>query len=266
MKRIAWITDIHLDFVSGQGLSAFCGQIKSALPDLVLLGGDISIAPTLREDFRRLEVELSLPIYFVLGNHDFYQGSITSVRSLVASLSDQSKWLRWLTRCGVVPLTETACLIGHDGWADGRMGNASASRVMLNDYLLINELAYLPVAERFDRLHRLGDEAAAYIKQVLPEALEKYQQIILVTHVPPFRQACWHEGQISDDEFLPHFTCQAVGDVLMSIMQQHPDRQMLVLCGHTHGSGEATILPNLRVITGRAQYGVPQMQSLLEVE
>ena len=23
MKRIAWITDIHLDFVSGQGLSAF---------------------------------------------------------------------------------------------------------------------------------------------------------------------------------------------------------------------------------------------------
>lgn len=34
---------------------------------------------------------------------------------------------------------------------------------------------------------------------------------------------------------------------------------------HTHGSGEAQILPNLRVLTGGARYGAPVVQRVLEV-
>jgi hypothetical protein len=45
-----------------------------------------------------------------------------------------------------------------------------------------------------------------------------------------------------------------------------PDRQMTVLCGHTHGSSEAEILPNLRVLTGGAVYGNPCVQRLLLVD
>jgi hypothetical protein len=41
---------------------------------------------------------------------------------------------------------------------------------------------------------------------------------------------------------------------------------MTVLCGHTHSSGEAQILPNLRVLTGGAVYGKPALQRVLEVE
>ena len=40
----------------------------------------------------------------------------------------------------------------------------------------------------------------------------------------------------------------------------------MVLCGHTHGSGEAPILSNLRVLTGGAVYGKPGVQRVLEVE
>jgi hypothetical protein len=29
---------------------------------------------------------------------------------------------------------------------------------------------------------------------------------------------------------------------------------MVVLCGHTHGSGELEVLPNLRVLTGGSKY------------
>ncbi len=42
--------------------------------------------------------------------------------------------------------------------------------------------------------------------------------------------------------------------------------QMTVLCGHTHGSGDAQILPNLRVLTGGAVYGRPGVQRVIEVE
>ena len=83
--------------------------------------------------------------------------------------------------------------------------------------------------------------------------------------MPPFREACWHEGRISDDDWLPHFTCKAVGDVLSEAMRARPDRQMTVLCGHTHGAGEAEILPNLRVSTGGAVYGEPEVQRVFEV-
>lgn len=84
------------------------------------------------------------------------------------------------------------------------------------------------------------------------------------THVPPFKEACWHDGEISDDKWLPHFACKAVGNVLEKLMIEHPDRQMTVLCGHTHSSGRAEILPNLFVKTGGAEYGSPAIQEIIE--
>jgi len=37
------------------------------------------------------------------------------------------------------------------------------------------------------------------------------------------------------------------------------------LCGHTHSPGEASILPNLTVLTGGAVYGQPVIQRMLEL-
>jgi hypothetical protein len=85
------------------------------------------------------------------------------------------------------------------------------------------------------------------------------------THVPPFRESCWHEGQVSNDDWLPLFTCKAVGDVLVEAMAAAPDQKMTVLCGHAHGGGEAEILPNLRVLTGGARYGNPAVQQVIGV-
>ena len=49
-------------------------------------------------------------------------------------------------------------------------------------------------------------------------------------------------------------------------MAAHPECEMTVLCGHTHSPGEAQILPNLRVLTGGAEYGRPALQRVLTVE
>ena len=89
--------------------------------------------------------------------------------------------------------------------------------------------------------------------------------VIVLTHVPPFREACWHRGRVSDDEWLPHFACRAVGEALVEAMAAHPECEMTVLCGHTHSAGEAQVLPNLRVLTGGAEYGRPEVQRVLTV-
>ncbi len=86
----------------------------------------------------------------------------------------------------------------------------------------------------------------------------------MLTHVPPFREASWYDGQISPDEWLPNTTCKAIGDLLREVAQANPSGRLKVLCGHTHGSGQAQIEANLAVTTQGASYGNPDFV-LLEV-
>jgi 3',5'-cyclic-AMP phosphodiesterase len=265
--KLAWLTDVHLNFLRPPGVEAFFAMLAETPCDAILLSGDIGEADDVCHLLNALDTVVQRPVYFVLGNHDFYRGSIAGVRADVEALCSACPNLHWLPGSGVVPLTADVCLVGHDGWGDGRLGDYHGSDVMLNDFGLIGEFGGFDEdpGERLAKMHALGDEAAAHFRTVLPDALSRFRHVLVVTHVPPFREACWHEGRISDDNWLPFFTCKAVGEVLAEAMRAHPDREMTVLCGHTHGAGEAEILTNLRVSTGGAVYGSPKVQRVIEV-
>ncbi len=260
MKRYAWLTDLHLNFPPADTVSAFVERVAALKTDGILLGGDVSEWPDGPNYLRMLAERCAQPIYFVLGNHDYYFSSIATVRRYMERLCDEEPRLVWLTRSDPVALAPNVGLVGHDGWADGRCGDFLRSLVMLNDYRLITELAALEKLQRWELLKSLGDQAAADVQRALPKALERFEHVVFLTHVPPFQESCWYDGRISDDDWLPHFTCKAVGDVLREMMLAHPERRLTVLCGHTHGRGEAEILPNLKVFTGGAQYGAPEIQ------
>jgi len=264
MERIAWLTDIHLNFLSPQRVNAFCRGVVEHNPEAVLIGGDIADARNIKVYLRILEDILYRPIYFVLGNHDYYHGSIAGMRTEIKKLCDRSDWLHWLPAAEVVELTEETGLIGIDSWADGRLGNHQDSMVLLNDYLLIKELTGLDQKARLFKLNELGDRAAADLRDVLPRALVRFPYVLLLTHVPPFKEACWHDGSISIDHWLPHFSCQALGEALVECVRPYPDCDVTVLCGHTHSGGSVQILPNLNVKTGGAEYGSPAVQAILK--
>lgn len=266
MKRLAWITDAHLNFVTPEAIDGLCRDVVDADADALLLGGDIGEAPSIEAYLSAIEERVGRPIYFVLGNHDFYFGSIAAVRDVVGSLARRSRWLEWLCAGGIVELTPRTGLVGHGGWGDGRLGAGQATRVSLNDTRLISELTDLEPFELFSRLEAYGDQAAAHVRALLPVALGRYEHVVFLTHVPPFAEACWHEGGISGDEWLPFFVCGAVGDALREAAGRHPDRRITVLCGHTHSAGEVAIRPNLRVLTGAARYGAPALQETLVVD
>ena len=113
MKRIAWLTDIHLAFVSTEAALAFIDQIAASSPDLVLIGGDTGTARNLSFFLRAFDERIQCPISFVLGNHDFYHGSLEQIHSLAEEISDSFQWLRWLTRQGIVEISNSTCLLGH---------------------------------------------------------------------------------------------------------------------------------------------------------
>ncbi len=263
IERLAWATDIHLNFVSADGVLEFCGRVRRGAYDALVITGDIAEGETICDYLRTLAAQLDLPVYFVLGNHDFYDARIKDVRAAVTELSRATSNLYYLPTAGVVPLTGTTALVGCDGWGDLRHRKGFESRVEMQDHYLICDLAALSPLGRFARLRSLGEEEAEIMRALLPQALGAFQHVILATHVPPFREACWHRGKISDGDWLPHFTCKAVGDVLLKIMKENPDHKLTVLCGHTHGAGEAQLLPNLKVLTGAARYGRPTLQNVI---
>lgn len=264
--KICWLTDIHLNFVGRAGFTALCDSILNADPDAVLITGDIATSRFLLRYLESLEEALQRKkIYFVLGNHDYYEGSIRKINNDVAKLVATSEYLSWLSQSGPISLTPDSCLIGHEGTADGRLGDPEGSPVELNDYRLIEELRQPSKSSRLQVQRLLGDAAARSILRQLGAVSPDHKSIHVALHVPPFREACWHEGQLSDDNYLPHFACQAAGDVLRNYALRNPDKDMTVYCGHSHSSGYAEILPNLRVYTAGAEYRQPAIARIIDL-
>jgi len=266
MTRTVWLTDIHFEFLADHGVATFLASVRTCKPGAVLVGGDTGQAHTVLDYLRTIQSQLHVPVYFVLGNHDFYGGSIHEVREQIRDAGAESPRLHWLDESDVVELGPRTALLGADGWADARCGDYERSRVMLNDYLSIREFISLGKTARREMMQTLASNAAEQIKAKLPTAAASHSEVVLLTHCPPFRDACWHEGAISNDDYLPHFSCKAMGDALIDVMKQHPDTRLTVLCGHTHSSGRAQILPNVVALTGQAQYGAPQIQQVFELE
>jgi Icc protein len=262
---LAWLTDIHLNFLEPPPVAAFLDRVRATTAAAVLLTGDISYARDVAHRLEQMDEAIGRPIYFVLGNHDYYGGSIQTVREEVRRLCRERPNLHYLTGAEPIELAPGVGLVGHDGWADARLGDYERSYVMMNDYKLIAELADMTKADRWSVLNALGDRAADELRPALIEALERFHRVLVATHVPPLRQACWHEGQLSDDEWAPHFTCKAIGDLLLEIAPTRPDRQITVYCGHTHSPGVCRPLPNLTIHTGGSEYEHPAIQGLIDV-
>lgn len=278
MSRLIWLTDIHFNVCQPARRLALLDEVARRSPSGVLIGGDIGDAPTFAGYLREIVDAVSCPVYFVLGNHDYYRGSMAEVHAAARQLCSECPRLHWLTDAGGWPLDDGTMLIGHDGWGDARSGDFDASTIVLNDYFLISDLrsadgleasaagrAWEPreiLTPRLKRrLQQLGMEAAESLRRSAEAACEAAQEIVVLMHVPPFREACWYDGRLSDDNWAPHFVCAAAGESLRDVMQAWPDRRMTVLCGHTHHGGRAEMLPNLTVITGEAVYGDPRIQT-----
>lgn len=263
MGILAWITDPHLNFLEEEQLQQFVEMLADRTEEGLIITGDIAEAPTVTGYLERLDKALPYPVWFVLGNHDYYNGGIAETRRAVTELSERAARVKYLPASRVVSLSSRTALVGHDGWADGRCGNFLTSSIRLNDYRLIQDLICASKQELLERLRTLGDEAAAHLRQVIEEALPTHEEVIVATHVPPYGGACWYEGHTLCNEWTPHFTCLAAGWALNDVMKNYPNKRLRVLCGHTHSRGLFQATENIVVETGDAVYGEPVLQPVV---
>ena len=263
--KLVWITDPHLDFVGELALLALAKDIRAHRPSALLVTGDLSTANLLPKHLVWLRAAVTCPVYLVLGNHDFYGGTFEGVDGLVDGLCARHPKFHHLGKGEIVRLGKDTALVGHRGWADGRAGSGMKSPVVLNDFVLIGNLRGLSQSKLFGELAVLGDTSAAYFRYLLPEALARFPHVFVMTHVPPFPQAAWHEGRTSEPDYLPHFCNFAAGVAIAEMAKQHPRSRITVLCGHTHGEGTVRMAPNLVVHTGGADYGHPAINRAFQL-
>lgn len=265
--RFLWLSDLHLEFLDAEpDVNQLLDTLRSYDPDGLLIGGDTHQAPDLEDTLKMFADQLPCPVYFVLGNHDYYRGSIDDVRNSVQQTVREQDELVYLSHQPYIHLHENTFLLGHGGWGDGRLGSGEESDILLNDHKLIEEFHNVTKQERFAIMNRLGDESAEHLRHALSEVPASGKHLIVLTHVPPFRQAARYEGDVGDPEYLPHFACQSTGTVLREYAHQHPDKSILVLSGHTHHPADLQVASNLRVIAGEAEYGKPEIQSTLTID
>lgn len=268
-NKIAWVTDIHLNFLKPAVRKQFYKHVIETGADQILITGDIAEATDVCELLNEFVKYTGKPIYFVLGNHDYYHNSVTHVREKISALCKQNKKLIWLGKPKIVTLSDDVILLGHDGWADARYGDFEHSPINLNDSRLIAELYQAFLLKKSALKHemqKLADQDAKVLEETLTEAITaNIKQVIIATHVPPFPECSWHNDRPNDKDWLPYFASKATGDVIMASAKKYTNIQFLVLCGHTHTATSMNFLDNLKIRVGGAEYYKPEVQGVMTV-
>lgn len=258
---IGWITDPHLSFIFSP--EAFGKSLSEEFPEVEswLITGDIAESNNFVSIMNDFQSGTGVPVYFVLGNHDYYGSSFQEMDAKVDAIDNKN--LIWLKKGPV--FFDNFALVGNGGWYDAEFGNQN-TRVMLNDFNFIQEL------QPFDRISLIKscqDRAtllASKLGQDLTLAVEKHDNIVVATHVPPFKEATWHQGKPSNNEWLPWFSSFSTGSVLANFANKHSDKKFIVLCGHTHSSGFYKYSENMTIFTGASKYRYPGVSGLFDPE
>jgi hypothetical protein len=164
-----------------------------------------------------------------------------------------------LDEAGVVGLTPDFALVGNGGWYDVRAGLGEKSALEMDDFYLIEDLRNLTRQSRAIKCRSIAKEMAEQATPVLREAAERYKSVFFATHVPPFREATWHQGNLSDGDWAPMFSNLTFGAMLSDAAHAFPDTLFTVLCGHTHSEGVFTFKENLTILTGHSEYSKPRV-------
>jgi 3',5'-cyclic-AMP phosphodiesterase len=160
--RLLWVTDLHLEFLSEERdrKAQFLEVLFNESADAVLITGDVSNATNLEEDLNCL-AQLNKAVYFVLGNHDFYGGTIAgSIEVAQRAVARHPERLIYLDDAWLNRLTSKIKLIGVNGFADGLAGRGWRTTARSNDFCQIqNFVALASEIARFNLMRTLAQAA-----------------------------------------------------------------------------------------------------------
>lgn len=265
LKQLLWLSDIHLDLTSEERKTRFLAKLKAMPYDRVVITGDISNGRQLAGHLDELaEACAPRPVYFCLGNHDYYESTFAAVKHEVELVCSRHENLNYLGNGEIIPIGRDTALVGHGGWSDGRAGWGKRTIIESRDHHAIGDFQHLSRDAAFDRMYQLGQESAGYFRRVLPYALRCFPSVIIASHFPPFTWAAHQShGTQCGWTHLPHYCNLSAGSAILGIARSHPRQRITLMCGHTHNATRISI-DNIEVRVAGAQRGRPATQGMIE--
>src|SRR5579885_2817844 len=197
--KYLWFTDTHLDKVAPWNLMRFFLHVRKENPKGIFLTGDISNGILTPSHLRLMATFIECPIYFVLGNHDYHFSSIAEMHRKIRELCKEFPNLIWMKDAGVVHINDEVCLIGSEGWYDAVNGKPEFLKFTF-DWFLTKDFRDLPNMDaRIKMWQKMADESAHELVDKLEKAMEqKYKNIYLLTHFPPWKEATRDLGTVME--------------------------------------------------------------------
>ena len=198
----------------------FINRINSSESDGLIITGDISNGMMLESHLRYLATHYDRPIYFVLGNHDYYWRHRDSVESDVRRLCRLHDNLHWLSdEDEPVSLKSGIALVGDEGWYDVAVGGHGMSKWCIDR--LIN-LDYLPLASYDQQVEVWKERAHRSTKKLISkinDALDNHDVVYVATHFPPWVEASRSNWQLSREYWLSYNTNFVLGQEIENLMK-----------------------------------------------
>ncbi len=245
-----WLTDLHIDFKSNSALDDFLKKISLVESDGICITGDIGENGKSISFIKKLSKTTNIPIYFVLGNHDFYGFRIDEFQTEVHLTFINDSNIFYLNSYDHIPLSDCTAIIGIDNWYDLSKGDFFASTVTPKDFNEILTFSNLSKEKIFSFIQNYSHKLVDQLSKKLTNIFADFSKAILLTHVPPFREVCLYNNIVADENWAPFFAHGYLGDFLTTFMAKNPDKSLTVLSGHTHHVANYSPACNLNIKVG----------------
>jgi predicted MPP superfamily phosphohydrolase len=235
-KKVLHITDTHFDYVDDLTIKEdFIVRVLKEKASIILLGGDLGIPLDELDDFMGA-IKGDSEVYFVLGNHDYYNYYIRDAVRLAESMKNgtylSDKYFFEVYANGCVKF-----LIGTDGWGDCSFNDYLPPT---NDYAHINDYVHTSSELKLRIARNQGLHQASVISRQLGEIEEhirngnKVVHVYILTHVPPFLEMCKYGTEPTDERLINAFCSKELGSVIERFADANPEVKVSIYSGHTH--------------------------------
>jgi|WetSurSiteA1Bulk_404760.scaffolds.fasta_scaffold00038_68 Icc-related predicted phosphoesterase len=238
--NIQILSDVHIEFHMDYGRS-FIDALNPDGVDVLVIAGDLGVVnpvcgpkSQLFDALKRLCGKFPHVVY-VLGNHEFYNNTYTSVHSRFCFFSDTVLNLHWLNNDSVK--IDGVKFSGSTLWCSPDPYNALYEH-MVNDYLVIKDFR--------EWVYEQNAIAQTFLSK-------RVDSDVIVTHYLPSPSSI-HE-RFKDSRLNRFFLCN---------MERHIGSQKLWIHGHTHESFNY-MLGNTRILCNPLGYvGTDLNQNYIE--
>lgn len=252
--KYLWLSDLHLDRYDLAKKDNFIKKLNSEKADGIFISGDLAEGDELIENLDYFFKNIYTNIFFVLGNHEFYFSNRQDIFLKIKELCGKYKHIYWLTQELYFALSDKVCLIGEDSWYDDYYGNNNVKSFFW-DWAAIKDFhSFSSLLHGKQVFKTWAQRAANSLEKKLLKTLNHFDTVFFVTHFPPYEECAPSAPKYSPEqrEFWAGFDISGiVGQVIDKIIQQHPTKKIIVLCGHVHYKNTYVRNNNIEVRTAK---------------